>query len=372
MHTYFGEWYREALFEPTAELLNNRWAGISQFVDACDDPNEATAELIRLLYSLPSRNDSFILAYRKRFQEFDAAFKMRGNDVELAVLAGATLVHLLDQQDDQFSEFSAIAIACADCQGLRHPVISDVPTMARNFLRERSISLRQPKESPQVKMQGIKTQELLQSFRSAAQGNQISSLAEPVVELFNHVFTTFAELEISANKAVVDLTESLQLQQEETDILWWLLGESSRDSNTPFCEMALPAACLITGKELADLTKVLPGPLAIEAFLDRMLHTGNRSLPTTVSLKDSINAVSKQWKENLVTDYVAKVNDLCPIHFAAMKASETGGDIEWIPAFEKGSGFSAEALISPVALSVQCYVERLFFRATEENGENDG
>ena len=66
-----------------------------------------------------------------------------------------------------------------------------------------------------------------------------------------------------------------RLRQEESDILWWLFGEYSRDLEQHISELSLSASCIIVGKELADLILVFPGPIPAKTDIFLQMNTSS-------------------------------------------------------------------------------------------------
>ena len=92
MHNYFGDWYRSASVPPDSIPLAKRWEAIEAFnVDAAE-----VASLTQLSYGLNLSDASFPQRFRTAFNTADPNFQMSGNDRELLVLAGATLVDVTE------------------------------------------------------------------------------------------------------------------------------------------------------------------------------------------------------------------------------------------------------------------------------------
>ena len=53
-----------------------------------------------------------------------------------------------------------------------------------------------------------------------------------------------------------------------------LFSEHSRDAQRPWATLPPAALPIMAGKELGDLTQVIPGPVAARAFLDRVTRCG--------------------------------------------------------------------------------------------------
>lgn len=90
MHKMFADWYAEAGLPPTAQVLQKRWDAIEKFpID-----HDTIVALARFFYD---RADSSSLDnFRKAFKDEDPAFLLNGSDHELRVLAGATLINVIE------------------------------------------------------------------------------------------------------------------------------------------------------------------------------------------------------------------------------------------------------------------------------------
>jgi hypothetical protein len=365
VHRDFADWYRIAAIELSGEMLEKRWQAIETFVESLDIPG--ALELVRLFYARPPKDSSFIETYRAAFKDTDPTFPMRDNDLELRVLAGAAIAHLLETDTAQLADATALGMVCAGYRGLRQDTsIPEIADRARNYLFKRSSSLRASKEVPTFVIPELEITELLESLKRSCQGNDLATLAEPIIPPFEKLQSAIRQLAESTENAINCLTDLQQLRREESNILWWLFGEYSRDLNRRMADLGLPAACLVAAKELADLTVVLPGPLAATAFLDKMLRTIKPKLPDSTTLQKAVNASPREWRSRWIRkDDVELIEDLCPVLLAIMKSLETDGPDDWVPAFEKAAGIKVSESILPLDLACQAYEENLLVRAVE-------
>jgi len=129
-------------------------------------------------------------------------------------------------------------------------------------------------------------------------------------------------------------------------------------------DLELPAVCLVVGKELADLTVIIPGPFSGVAFLDRMLHRAEHELRESSTIKEAVNASPRDWRDSWMSkNPIVGVEDLCPIHLAISKSLEFEGENNWLSAFEKAAQIEVGKPISPLKLAMQVYQENLFIQA---------
>jgi hypothetical protein len=361
MHDNFADWYRVASVDPQQVPLDLRWQGIEAFVEDVDNPR--ALDVVRLLFGIPPKAFDFDSTFRTAFKNADDSFAMRANELEMEVLAGATIAHLLELDDTALADAVALAAVCADFQGLRQkPTLSEIIELAQKYLHERSDGLRTQLTTPSIKPLN-KTAGLVDNATAQSTSELTWPMIQPVVEKLE---TLPNKLVKPINEALEKLSAQLLLQQEESNMLWWLFSEHSRDLRISMSQVGHPAASLVAGKELADLTLVLPGPVAAEAFLDRMLQavTKNRKHKET-TLQEAVAARQiKGWKKQATEKVnLNGLDDLCTVHFAIRQSANAESESEWMPAFAKRAGVKADVELSPVLLATQVYRERLLIKA---------
>lgn len=335
MHKDFGEWYRLAGIEPNGETLANRWAVVEAFSPSRND----VISLTELFYQLGKPDEAFLTSFVGAFQTADPAFRTRENNHELSVLAGAKLIHIMGGLNAAFGDMAALSLVSAAASNTRPgPSVKDIPEIAVRYLAKRSSNRASAVEGDVQETGGSK--DLFES---------LTSLGAPYDELA---------------KEVQRLGRQLGVVTEESNILWWLFSEFSRDEEERWTKFSVPAVALMAGKELADLTVVLPGPVAASAFLDRVLKCAKPKPPTSVLIADAINAVSIDWRQRYSDrSCPSDLELLLPIGQAvkvSLTAPENG---EWLPAFSQTTGISASAKVAPHALAHQVYVESLLWRS---------
>ncbi len=351
MHQDFADWYRVVSIEPREEDLRKRWKTIESL-------GETTApadlfELVRLFYNLPFRGEQFLTKFRDAFKANDDVFPMRGNDAELQVLAGASLAHHFSYEEP-WGSASALAVLSAGCQGLRDAPVPSIVALAEESLAECSASLRTvgaDAESPRTNFDAE-----LATLKAVFPQNTVASLAEPLTKILQALIGSVGLLS--------RLEKQQLLRTEESNVLWWLFGERSRDLERPFSKLDPPGACLIGAKELADMTTSLAGPFAAEAFLDKVLRLAHPVLDAEVSIAEAVTACPLEWQRNLIeADGANSLASLCPIHLAVAKCVEAEGKKTWHGPFQTLSGLKATAKLPPLGLALQTYRERLLLRA---------
>ena len=297
-----------------ADELQKRWAG----VDAFEVGRDEVVSLVEIFFGFFAGKDAFLASFRKVFQDADASFRMRDNDRELSVLAGAVLVTVMEEGSMELGDLTALALVGCAAQNLRAaPCVLNIPERAAKHLARRTVS--RGKLDPDEE--------------SAADENQLQ---------------------------VNQLQRNLDVFGEETNVLWWVFGESSRDTNERWSEYAVPQATLMAGKELANLTRIAPGPAAASALLDRVIKYSKAKPPAQVAVKDAIAGVPLDWRQKYLKDhYHDALANLCPVSHGIKLSVDLAEGNAWVPALATSTKVQREGKIAPHLLAYQVFIECL-------------
>lgn len=336
IHSSFGDWYRAAKVAPDGDILKKRWAGVHAF-----SPDRAqVVELTRTFYRIGRQTDQFMTDFRGAFQKDDPAFSAKGNEMELAVLAGAALVDSWCSYGEPDGSYAALAVICASCRDLRKPVVPGIVELAVQEFGERCVDRFQ---SPDAKPADL-GQKAQQQVQAHCDSGATPNLGAPFISLMQEV---------------ARLRHQVELNAEETNILWWMLGEHSRDSGQHLADLEPGAACLTVGKDLADLVRKPPGPLAALAFLDRALGLTKAKPDVRIRLKDAVQAVPPPQREKWLASsrWDDVLGDICPLSLALRLSLTATKKDSWLPAFEERTGISKNTALAARELAHQIYLE---------------
>ncbi len=358
--TSFGGWYRAADLKPEHSLLQLRWQGIENRVNALDCMS--VLELARLFYRRSAKRPDFENEFSLGFHQFDTAFPMTGNGLELAVLAGATLARVIETNKQDTAIVAAFALTCPSFFGkCGSGVVPEIICQAHDYLQRISAGLRATKATQQADPGTVKLDaEALKPLLDVVKANQAAEVANQLLA----VFQKLGDAVQNALSRMSAIEEQQAIFREESDILWWLTGGYSRDLGGPVGDIPKPAGCLVAGKELADLTRVLPGPLAIPAFLDRFLENAGEDYQEEVVFSQAINNADRDWRGKWAAGFSnGQCLDLCPTLFAVHESMRSDQATAWNSVFKSQTGMAATLKIASVKLAHQVYEECLFVRA---------
>ena len=350
MDERFGDWIRDTLADIDDEVLKRRWGAVESLADSLGD--EEILDL--LLYSTNCRtyDEPTLQKVRSTFWKHDSAFRMQGNDLELQRLCGAVLIHALHKEPQRRLN-AALACICVHFGGVigksGWPVLLQE---AETVLQSLSASVR-PSDT----------------IKYASRRNPISSKAlNRLKQLRNeqHDYVPIDDLEallVQFTKAINQLWSdqsslhgALALQEEETDILWWLVGGYSNDLKQPFDNIDKAIAAVIAGKELADHIVHRPGPLSVGNILHRVLK-GTEGGASAISLESLVPKLPMQWRNNVAAQGTDRALRYCPLLTAIRYCVSVEDNASWTTPFSKKFPHSTKFKISPEILAYQMYRE---------------
>jgi hypothetical protein len=361
MHKNFGEWYRQVSIPCTDDSLKKRWAGVESWVTTIRGDVNALFETVRLFRGLPEQTsrESFLKAFRNA----DTTFAQRDNAYEQQVLAGASLVHCVGMRRMDAPEGSVrtavLAATALEASSLSvgdpNKTLDEQAGEVRAGLH--TIAQQQRRRRPFDTI-------LLSSDEEAAFKKIIATDVDDYNELrasFEKAFQTLLSAVNRSEGALAAAAHGLQCADEETNILWWIAGGSSKDLDKPWSVLK-DAAPLVAAWELADLTDVALGPQDAAALLDRTLPEAKGNKSKEQALHVYVNAVPEEWAKVRVATVDAKALDLAPLSLALSKRVE-GNPTTWRPFFESVSGgLKATTALTPERVARQAYVEAMMFR----------
>ncbi len=357
MHRDFPRWYAALAIGNDEERRDARWAGVNAVAEKAD--RAMVEALVRLAFQTPRQPPSnhSMAKIHETFREQDDTFDSNGTAREMQVLAGACLA-LLFEQEDEIGAAAALSVATAAFAGARTPNLPlDIVMLAEAGI-ERIANAKRIRPTLSVGSEAPK-------FDFEAAANKVKS--QQSWEAVGEAFTLAADSARTALNALAKrqmneiraVDRFIQIQDEELQMLWWLMGGRSFDLDCTFEQVATEAQPLVFATELADSTAILPGPRpqSIKFLLVRAGLKERKKL----AIAAAINAAETSWLSVLVEE-MNPSPVTAPIHFAIKRQIEAGGGETWIPNWAAVVGVEGSRQISTIALGTQFYRERLLVR----------
>ncbi len=360
MNQLFPDWYHNTGIDVSDDEIKKRSQGVEAFAKKLKI--DQALDLIRLFNGGP------VEEFRERFgtsiQKADATFRIRNNDHEMRLLAGAVIAETLNTRGSStVNDVTAIGVLTANCRGLVSNdtgMQEDILSAATRYLDKEAITVRHA-DSIDLSEKSDEVTQAIEQFKQIVTQPPLAAVkdafAAPVELIDKHLLAQASELK--------KLKYELQIQREESNMAWWVLGEYSRDLNKPFADYNVAAVCVISGKELAAITELMPGPRSAPALLDHVIHSATTELPEAVTLKDAINNTPRDWRQGWISSIrLEPLVDLCPVHLAVQLS--LGGDA-WVRAFNSRGTIKATQSFTPLDLALETYQESLLVGIVSRN-----
>jgi hypothetical protein len=354
MHQDFARWYHAVSMGDDAARRLARWEGVLNVVENAD-PTTVEA-LLRLAHGgRAAPAPATVQAIRQSLKDADDAFEMNGNERELQVLAGISLVILMEDLAHGEGAAAALAATTAGLGGARKP---DLP-MNLAALGEIAINRRgeanrnRPSLNDHVSLEPPKF-----DFEKAAAKVRDQSDWASVAEAFTLAaegaragMRVLAQRQARAIRAVDSF---IRVQDEELQMLWWLTGQRSENYDCAFDAVPSDAQPFVLASELAVDTEILPGPPSVKAILSRAGLKERKKVAVTAA----VNAPRTTWLQTLVED-VDPSPLSTPLHFAIKRQVETGPGEAWVVGWAASTGIDAAHALPGLILGELFYRERL-------------
>lgn len=349
----FARWYADT-FMDTGGIRQLRWQGV---VAASTKPSFKTIEVcIRLAFSsnVPAagwKNEALTEAHATVVSTLaggDASFDPSRSARELQVLAAAALSRMFASEAD-----AAIGVVTASFAGARDP---DLPMDLLGLAQKALIALsgRQHLRADPKPPQNVAKKLEFSVSADAMQSMDATLWSTELTRLRDSAGAAIATLAREHDRTINLLQRRLALDEEELQILWWLIGGFSRHLDMPFKDIDREARPLRIASELGEMTEISPGPASVSALLTR---AGVGSEECTV--EEAVNAVDLEWAKKVSES--ANVSAMTtPLHFALEKRAELGSDDMWQPGWTGLTGLKANTSMSAARMAELFYREYLF------------
>jgi GTPase-associated system helical domain len=374
MHSMFADWYAKADREPSQEKLQSRSAGVEAFASEA-----SLAVLLDLLRYVDERggSESDPAMLQEKLKQEDPTFLLRDNDVEVRVLAAISLI-LAINRDSQTSAGVALAVDVASALGTVEvgPLGQDLVESAQAYLIEKGRRLR---IEPEIVVAKKFTQPTLDAGELSLpqKGVDVAQLQENATALANYATQLNTAIKavgapLRALAATLDAlaaaTSFNTALAEESSMLWWLVGEHSRDLEVHLGTLKVPSVCVVAGKDLADLTRIIPGPLSVRAILHKALDAVGADPASQVELGQLVDETDRglrqKWFRGLDIKGLRGLGHCLPALAASV---EVDGD--WRELTEKRDGISPGTHRSQIDWARLCYSESLLLRQLKDQDD---
>ena len=356
MHEHFPKWYAEVSMGNDASRRKARWRGVEKMVSNLEFSDLET--LFQLSFGGQAKPipDDVTNLFAPIFGT-DPAFDVIENNREVQILAAAAIVVLMDDLDAQLGNEAALGATTAAMYGQRKLNLpQDLAALGGHAIHKRGeASRKRPEAYANKSTRPFKVDVEAVRTRLSQQGVDQNTIAEEFDRFGKTVQSRFSTVENRHKSAIQSLEHFLKIQDEEMEMLWWLIGEYSSSYSCPFAKVPSKARPLVLANELAEMTKFSPGPTSINGLLSRRgLLSGKK-----VGVVQVVNAVREDWlQERESVDSSSKL--MTPIHEAVKRRMETGKGEAWVAGWAAVTQLPESLQLTPLQIGIQFYREALY------------
>ncbi len=362
MRDEFPAWMHEFELGGNDDARHLRWNGVIGVTR--DAEKDSIEPLVRLAFKSVTRskpNSDALAEIVEAFRQADPERPVDPIGREIEVLAAACLVVLIDSNEDQeLATATALAVATASMCAARKPNLPmDLAGIASRQLCELSeANSRRPDFSRYLGtvLSPLNLDGAAKQYQAAQNADGFSAAMKTVADMTNNALKAVLQ---NQQRALNATEKSMAMQDEELQMLWWLIGGRSWNLDCLFQEVATEARTLVMAKELADLTNIHPGPASIKGLLSRA-HVGDAQ----TSIQNVVMATESgvtEWLNALLDDIGDEdpSSVTLPLHLAIKRQFEAGRGDTWVAAWAGAAGIPVDFTCPQLQLAEHFYRERL-------------
>ncbi|WP_113675885.1 GTPase-associated system all-helical protein GASH [Vallitalea guaymasensis] len=353
MRVDFSEWYSRICLDSESDIIETRWNTLKAY---CDKDEHEILELTKLFFELPA-DESFIKNFVEFYNDDDISFN-GNNKREIAVLAGSTLMYLLENNREYLNKILLAIMSLALIH--KDVIIPDIIKKIEEKFINISVQLREIEEEQDFE------ESILENIKA---NKNLSEELDENTENNYDMFNSIVQQIVNLGDNQIKLYKRLNVHREESKILSWIVGKYSENLQRKLNKkLNQSKAALVIGKELADKVNILPGPYASRAFLSNMLSLCKDD--NKKSLIEMVDLLSDDMKIIIVEKY--KIIDKginTPVLMAINDAIKSDKCEVWKHTFNNSFNIQAESIIlDNLDWAYQLYLECLLIKCY--NGGN--
>ncbi len=352
MQADFYNWYSSMELNGDETTRSARWMQVQAVAKT---PTKSTLESLTRLTFRTKLSEYDTSAVRSMFTSDTCRAP---GDPELHLLAAATLASIMKRLDATAAKV-AIFVLTASCAGQRElhqpmdlvALAADALThLAETARRRPSLEIEKPVVT-QVDVKGLTEAVATPDLEGIHAG--LSAMASVVNKALAAIVTRYRGFESA-------IQEYVRVQDEELDVLWWLHGEHCEISNSSFQEVPDSERPLLFACELAGLTRVLPGPPAVNSLLSR----AGLDDKTTITIPEAVQALPVHLLAKVLPEEaIEKVSvTTTPILDAIRRRQEVDGRDAWAQTWAAVCGLGADTELPALRLAEAAYRELLLIK----------
>ena len=357
-----SNWYRPATFGVERDTIELRSQAI---IALLENINESEIhDLVRIVFGHKSNSQDFLDKFRGFFQDTDVSFQSSGNDNEMLTLAGCALAACI-QEGFETSSLAALSILTTSCFSARETVVPiDLIGMSTSQIINDSLRRRSRPPIDDFNSVNLPDKKLAGIFEQIAQQTEMANLAQKLREACSEL----NDIQLKYQKNIAKETEALRrlvmIQDEELQLLWWMIRQWSDSFDLPISNISKHALPIYLAIDTAKMTPYLSEAPSLKSIY----YSLGLRFSEMLAIPEAINACENDAISKMkFTDKVCPL--IFPIHTAINRAFETGTGDDWIPGWRAVCKIDDRYRISSLDLAMQLHRECKLLNAQEVSGE---
>lgn len=329
----FADWYLSADLELTEDSQNKRIESIEELMKIND--KLFWLDIIRIYLGIEVNDQENFDKFIGEFKNKDSIFPVSGFNNLHKTLAGILLCFRLEKPQEINKSISLAYLNSRFfgqfSSNLKIPVLAYCNASLKTWaIKERNIDLSERRTE-------------IVDFGERMEEDTY------VVDLEDQTFVTNAII------ALVDKNRSLL---EETNILWWLFGETSIILSEDFKKVGLPKICPIVARELFDLITFSVHPVRARNIVNKALILANsgKALSKDFTVFQTINSLTIDERKIVLGNYKSD-SEFLPCLTALFKSLTFAEGADWTPALGgklTGADFKKSMNLTSISYQILC------------------
>jgi hypothetical protein len=331
--------------QPTAErgVVDARNKAFSEIIGNLNMPQ--IVDLCRLAFHLPFRAETYVDWFQNPINQPDPQFFVAQDAAEAGRIATLILRHFVSTGNSSV----ALAVLPASCAGKRQAFDnSELVTASRDLVT--ATSKKGGMTAPSAKI-------ALRAATDLAKQNAEMTATFDAAKVGAFVGASVQDLRAGSGAAVTALNDAYQALRkdnlrlaEETDMLWWHVGDWSNILDIPRSSVAKKSVGLVSGLDLGAMVTLSPGPYGAYGILKQAMGAAGDK---QASLTDAVDGLTAEQIGRLA---LPKAPDVYPV-LTALRLAAAGGD--WKAQFATIVRDAGEIKLNGLELATQAYRERV-------------
>ncbi|EJP3960144.1 hypothetical protein NUP41_002372 [Salmonella enterica] len=346
--------YKLSKISITPKEIEVKLSAIKHIID--NNTGAELFDLIQLYYNID--NDNEYIWFKEAFTEYDSSFSMVDSTRELAILSTYLINNIMQTDSD-----IALSVLTSSFAGTRSPLLfPELIEISKSTLlnhiyknKAQDLTICEPNKYP---IENSVSENLSEDDLTDAE-----NIPNILVSISSEKDSFITELSKNFHSNIVRMNQKIEFLQEESNILWWLVGEYSNLMNEHYSSVEKPIAAITTALELSELTISSLGPASSSQLLYKVLNVSKKSRKAKFKFNEYIENIPTLLFERFAIDpVIEQYNFMFPVYTALKKYYEIGNELAWCKAFRTATGLSDDIELSPIDLSTQLYRESLLLK----------